>query len=69
MNALDLGYRLLDFGHGPIGRGRHIGRGTGETPEGVFLVSRVAADTGHYLGMGRLDQEPSDPADEGRHIG
>ena len=60
MDPPDGGNRSLHLRHCPISRGGDVGRSAGQPPERVFAISRVVANTGNDLGMGRLDEKSSD---------
>jgi hypothetical protein len=68
MDATHLGHGSLHLRHRPIGGGRDVRGGPGETAERVLAVARVITHSGHHLGMGGLDQQRSDPTDEGGGI-
>ena len=55
---------LLDLRHGPVGGGRHVGRGAGEPAQRVLPIAGMVRHAGHHLRVRRLDEQGADAADE-----
>jgi len=65
--ANDLHRGLYFWPGSKAGRG-HIGRSPRQAPERVSPVGGVIRHTGHHLGMGCLNQQSPNPADEGSRV-